>query len=89
MTENQVVSVDEVNVIFEGCDSYAGFQKVFWNVTVFENRRRMLAFYADGDYEAVELADDDMIMTALLNKDFREEQFRLAFGAIDGDELND
>ena len=81
----EVVSVDEVNVIFEGCDSYAGFPKVYWNVTVFENRRRMLAFFADGDYEAVELDNDAAIMTALLNKDFREEQFRLAFGVFGGD----
>ena len=79
----EVVSVDEVNVIFEGCDSYAGFQKVFWNVTVFDNRRRLLAFFVDGCSEAVELDNDGMIMIALLDKDFREEQFRMAFGAIE------
>ena len=83
-----VVSVDEVNVIFEGCDSYTGFQKVFWNVTVFVNRRRLLAFFVDGCSETVELDNDGMIMHALMDKQFREEQFRIAFGAFGGD-LND
>ena len=76
----EVVNVNEVNVIHESCDSYEGFPQVHWSVAVVRNSLRMLAFFVDECSESVELADDAMIMTALLNKDFREEQFRTAFG---------